>query len=198
MSSKLYVTNLPNAPSTSALREYFGACGLVSDVRIVPDRNGGLGRASALVEMGSPAEAQRALTKLNGAPFGGRLLLVEIAPDDSARERSPGRRAQATDADVAARITQQYREPANMAYELDCGGVALIVRIFFRTPEGEWRIAAQSRDAAEAKSMDFSAGSRVEALRKVASACREAGPVSALGRVDWDAVERALVTVRAV
>lgn len=198
MSSKLYITNLPNAPSTSALREYFGACGVVSDVQIVHDRNSGVGRSSAVVQMGSPAEAQRVLTKLNGVPFGGRLLLIEIAPDDSTRERAPGRRAQPNEGETAARITQQYREPANMAYELDCGGVALIVRIFFRTTTGEWRIAVQSRDAADATSTDCTAASRVEALRKVASACREAHPGSALARVDWDAVERALVTVRAV
>lgn len=198
MSSKLYVANLPNAPSASALRAHFGACGVVSDVQIVPDRNIGVGRTSAVIRMGSPAEAQRALARLNGAAFGGRLLLIEVAPDDSVRERPPGRRAPATEGETAARITQQYREAANMAYELDCGGVALIVRIFFQTTTGEWRIAVQAREASDAKSTDRTAVSRLQALRNVASACREESSDSVLARVDWDAVERALVTVRAL
>ena len=199
MGSKLYVANLPNAPSAIALRAHFSACGVVSDVQIVADRNAGRGRASAFVRMGSAAGAERALSELNGAPFAGQLLLVEAAPDASDDNRSrAGRRAEPAEVETGARITLQFREPANMTYELDCAGVTLVLRIFFQTPEGQWRIAAQAGTATGAPSTGATAASRVEALRNIARACRESGDTSTLGRVDWEAVEQSMTKVRAL
>lgn len=199
MGTKLYVANLPFAPSALALRAHFGACGVVSEVEIVPDRNGGRGRGSAFVRMGSAAAAERALSELNGAPFAGQLLLVEAAPDDAVDRRSAAsRRHQQEDDRQGVRITLQYREPTNMTYELDCSGVMLVVRVFFPSTEDEWRIAVQASREADAPSATATAPSRVEAFHGVVRACREGGGFAGSAEVDWDTVEQALLKVRAL
>lgn len=200
MGTKLYVANLPHAPSAGALRAHFSACGVVADVQIVSDRNGGRGRGSALVQMSSAAGAQRALSELNGSTFAGQLLLVEAAPDgDSARHGRGARREEHADGDRPyARITVQYREPANMAYELDCGGMPIAVRLFFPNTKGEWRIVVQAGREADAPSVAAVAASRIEAFRSVVGACGDSVLFAKLGRPDWDAVEKAMLEVRAL
>lgn len=200
MGTKLYVANLPNLPNELALRAHFSACGVVLDVKIVPDRNEGRGRGSALVRMNSAAGAERALSQLNGSTFDGQLLLVEAAPDDEADRRSPGvRREEHRDVDrPRARITMQYREPANMAYELDCSGVTVVIRLFFPSTTEQWRIVVQASREADAPVVAATAASRLEAFRSVARACREDVSFAKLGSLDWDAVEKAMLEVRAL
>ena len=202
MGTKLYVANLPNAPSELALRAHFSACGAVSDVAIVPDRNAtGRGRGSALVRMTSAAGAARAISELNGAPFAGQLLQVEAAPDDrrEGRASTNGKAAAEGDPATHAHITLQFREPANMTYELDCSGIAVVIRIFFPTADGLWRVAAQASRAPDAvPGSSAAATSRGDAFHSVAGACREGVESGALARVDWEAVENALRKVRAL
>jgi len=201
MGTKLYVANLPYAPSALALRAHFSACGVVSDVQIVPDRNSGRGRGSAFVRMSSTVGAERALSELNGAPFAGQLLLVEAAPDEVADRRSTAatrrEKEQAGD-NTGARITFQYRETSNMTYELDCAGVSLVIHLFFPSTDGEWRIVVQTSRDAGASSTAAVAASRIEAFRSVARACREGVGFEGSGHFDWDAVEKAMLTVRAL
>ena len=197
MGTKLYVANLPYAPSTIALRSHFSACGVVSEVEIVSDRNAGRGRDSAFVRMSSAAGAERALSELNGAPFAGQLLLVERAPDDP-HTGSAKPRPKAPVNDAATHITLQFREQANMTYELDCAGLALVVRVFFPDTTGQWRVLARESREVDAPDTAAAARSRLEAFRQVARACCEDVRRTALGRVDWTAVEDALVRVRAL
>jgi RNA recognition motif-containing protein len=198
--TKLYVANLPHAPNALALRAHFSACGFVSDIEIVSDRNGGRGRGSALVRMGSAASAERALSELNGSTFGGQLLLVEAAPDTGEDRSSSGnRREKQTEEDRAGvRITVQYREPANMAYELDCSGVTLVIRVCFPSATGESRIVVQTSREAGAPNVAATAGSRIDAFREVVRICRDGVAVADFARVDWDAVEHAMLQVRAI
>ena len=199
MGTKLYVANLPNPPSAPALREHFSACGYVSDVEIVPDRHPGRGRASAFVRMGSAASAERARTELNGSSFAGQLLLVEVAPDEAGDQRGyPTRRPEKNEDESRTRITTQFREPANMTYELDCADTAIVLRIFYPTATAEWRVVAQASRAADAPSAASTAPSRVEALRNIARECSEGVAATALARIDWDAVEQAMTKVRAL
>lgn len=200
MGTKLYVANLPCAPSALALRAHFSACGSVSEVEIVPDRNSGRGRGSAFVRMGSAAAAERAVSELNGAPFAGQLLIVEAAPDDVTDRRDAAkRRAERADgAGPGARVTLQYREPANMTYELDCSGVTIVVRVSFPSATGQWRIVVQASRDADAPSTAGVAASRIEAFRSVVRACSEGVGFPDSGRVDWNGVEQALLNVRAL
>jgi hypothetical protein len=99
-----------------------------------------------------------------------------------------------------ARITLQFREASNMTYELDCQGVALVLRIFFPTgtDAGAWRIVAQASTAPDSPSTASTAASRLEALRALARSCNDGGGLPAFARIDWSAVERAMASVRAV
>lgn len=57
----------------------FGQAGTVTSVAIIKDRETGRSKGFAFVEMGSNAEAQKAVSMLNGQSMGGRDLRVSIA-----------------------------------------------------------------------------------------------------------------------
>lgn len=197
MGTKLYVANLPSTPSAIALRAHFSACGVVTEVQIMPARLAGRGRDSAFVRMSNAAGAERARSELNGALFAGQLLLVEGAPDDGATPRDRvARRAERGDGESKPHITSQFREPRNMTYELACSGVELVVRVFFADGDGQWRIAAQAGREANAPSTSATAPSRLQAFRNLAQACSETA--TELTGVDWPVVEDALLKVRAL
>ncbi len=85
--TRLYVGNLSFGTTEAALRELFAADGrTVSEVKIVTDRDTGQPRGFAFVEMGSPADAQAAISALQGREVDGRTLTV-----NAAREREGGR-----------------------------------------------------------------------------------------------------------
>src|SRR5262245_47176084 len=86
MGTRLYVGNIPYNTTDADLRTLFGQNGrLVSEVKIVTDRETGQSRGFAFVEMAKPDEAQAVITELNGASMGGRSIVV-----NEARERTPG------------------------------------------------------------------------------------------------------------
>jgi cold-inducible RNA-binding protein len=79
MSKKLYVGNLPFQTGESELHELFGRVGTVETVNLIRDNATGRPRGFAFVEMSSDAEAQKAITELNNAQFGGRGITVNEA-----------------------------------------------------------------------------------------------------------------------
>ena len=88
-----------------------------------------------------------------------------------------------------------------MTYELDCAGVALIVRVFpleARPPADEWRIEARLSNADDAVVAVASAPTRALALERVAAWWRENSAQKALANIDWTAVAQAMTTVRAI
>ena len=87
MGTRLYVGNLPFDTSEAQLRTLFQEGGRqVSEVKIITDRDTGRPRGFAFVEMGSQADAEAAVSALNGREFGGRALTV-----NEAREQAPRR-----------------------------------------------------------------------------------------------------------
>jgi cold-inducible RNA-binding protein len=94
MGARLYVGNLPFDTDEGALRELFESGGRkVVDVKLVTDRVTGQPRGFAFVEMASEADAQAAISELNGTDFGGRSLRVDAAterPDGGRGPRGPG------------------------------------------------------------------------------------------------------------
>jgi RNA recognition motif-containing protein len=83
----LYVGNLPFDTDESQLRALFQEGGRqVTEVKIITDRDTGRPRGFAFVEMGSQADAEAAVSALNGREFGGRALTV-----NEAREQAPRR-----------------------------------------------------------------------------------------------------------
>jgi|WetSurMetagenome_2_1015567.scaffolds.fasta_scaffold21517_9 cold-inducible RNA-binding protein len=79
MGSKLYVGNLPFDTDSSELKLAFSQCGSVTDAKIVTDRETGRSRGFAFVTMGSPDEAQAAISSWDGRSFGNRNLIVNEA-----------------------------------------------------------------------------------------------------------------------
>jgi cold-inducible RNA-binding protein len=79
MGRKLYVGNLGYGVSTSDLEQMFSQHGTVESAQVIEDRSTGQSKGFGFVEMGSDAEAQAAITALNGQDHGGRALTVNEA-----------------------------------------------------------------------------------------------------------------------
>ena len=90
MPSKLYVGGLSYSTTSESLKEYFAQCGTVDSATVITDRFSGQSRGFGFVEMSTETEAQAAIAKLNGQPYGGRRLTVNIANPQG--ERSGGSR----------------------------------------------------------------------------------------------------------
>ena len=82
MAQKLYVGNLPFSATEDELRGLFSQYGQVHSVQIVADRETGRPRGFAFVEI---EDGQAAIQALDGQPFGGRNIRVNVA-----REREGG------------------------------------------------------------------------------------------------------------
>ncbi len=85
MGKRLYVGNMAYGTTEVDLREHFGQAGSVAEVKVVLDRETGRPRGFAFVEMSSDAEAQNAISQLDGRDLGGRALRI-----NEAQERSGG------------------------------------------------------------------------------------------------------------
>lgn len=186
MHNKLYIANVPFDTTEDALRRHFAICGGVLQVDLPDEHQRGKMRGLACVTMTSPAFANAALSQLDGVSFAGRVLRVTESPPPANAAPKP-----------AVTIVQQFRERTNMAYDLDCMGLPLVVRIF---PEenNRWRIEARANDALDARIVSASAPTRAAALAEV---IREwnANAAATDGRaLDGDALSRALQNVRAV
>ncbi|MBM4375769.1 MAG: RNA-binding protein, partial [Deltaproteobacteria bacterium] len=81
MSTRLYVGNLSFHTTTDGLRDAFSACGEVTDVHVVLDRETGRSRGFAFITMGSASEAQKAIQDMNGSSLDGRPLKVNEAEE---------------------------------------------------------------------------------------------------------------------
>ena len=87
MSAKLYVGNLPYDTGEADLQTLFARAGQVDRVTIMRDASTGRARGFGFVEMGSDADAQKAISELNEYELGGRRLTV-----NEARPRTEGGR----------------------------------------------------------------------------------------------------------
>ncbi len=77
--TKLYVGNLSFSTTEAGLRAAFEAHGQVASASIVMDRDTGRPRGFGFVEMPNDAEAQNAISKMDGATLDGRPLKVNVA-----------------------------------------------------------------------------------------------------------------------
>jgi cold-inducible RNA-binding protein len=90
----IFVGNLSFNATEDAIRSMFAEYGTVDRVGIVIDRDTGRGRGFGFVEMSNDAEAERAISSLNGKELDGRALNInEARPKESGggyRGRSGG------------------------------------------------------------------------------------------------------------
>lgn len=91
MGNKLYVGNLPYSFRDDDLQQAFAAHGTVTSAKVMMERDTGRSKGFGFVEMGSDAEAQAAISGMNGQPLGGRSLVVnEARPMEPRPPRSGG------------------------------------------------------------------------------------------------------------
>ena len=91
MGNKLYVGNLPYSFRDEDLQQAFAAHGAVSSAKVMMERDTGRSKGFGFVEMGSDAEAQAAISGMNGQQYGGRGLVVnEARPMEPRPPRSGG------------------------------------------------------------------------------------------------------------
>ena len=91
MGSKIYVGGLPYSTTEQELSGLFAVHGAVRSSRIITDKFTGQSRGFGFVEMSSDAEAQAAITALNGTELGGRTLTVNEARPQEPRTGGGGR-----------------------------------------------------------------------------------------------------------
>jgi cold-inducible RNA-binding protein len=84
----IFVGNLSFTATEDGVRSMFEAYGAVERVSIVTDRDTGQPKGFGFVEMTNDAEAEKAITELNGTELNGRALTINEARPKT--ERSGG------------------------------------------------------------------------------------------------------------
>jgi cold-inducible RNA-binding protein len=87
---RIFVGNLDFGATEESIREQFEKFGAVERVDIVRDRDTAQPRGFAFVEMNGSAEADRAISELNGAILGSRAINVNEARPKAAAGSSGG------------------------------------------------------------------------------------------------------------
>ena len=75
----LFVGNMSFQTTETELRSLFEPFGQISRINVITDRDSGLARGFAFVEMANDDEAAKAITSLNGKELDGRALNVNEA-----------------------------------------------------------------------------------------------------------------------
>jgi len=86
--TNIYVGNISFQCSDTDLEQLFAEFGKVDRASVVMDKQTGRSRGFAFVEMPDDAEAQKAISELNGKEVDGRALTVNVAKP---REDRPAR-----------------------------------------------------------------------------------------------------------
>jgi len=92
MATRIYVGGLPYSASEQELHNLFATSGTVTSVTVITDKYTGQAKGFGFVEMSTDAEAQQAITTLNGTMMGGRTLMVNEAKPREERPRNGGGR----------------------------------------------------------------------------------------------------------
>src|SRR5512142_1222927 len=79
MNTKLFVGNLSFNTTENDLQDAFAVHGTVAEANLMTDRSTGRPRGFGFVTMGSPEEAQKAISALNGTQLGDRTITVNEA-----------------------------------------------------------------------------------------------------------------------
>jgi RNA recognition motif-containing protein len=90
---KLYVGNLSFETTENDLQDLFEQHGTVNEVRLMMDRMTGKSRGFAFVTMNDVAQANTAMSTLNGRELNGRPLTVnEARPREERHQRPQGQK----------------------------------------------------------------------------------------------------------
>ena len=89
MSKRIYVGNLSYQTNEDSLTELFGEIGEVSSAKIIKDETG-RSKGFGFVEMTSDADADKAISALNGTSFNDRTIVVNEARPQAERSKTGG------------------------------------------------------------------------------------------------------------
>ena len=90
MATKLFVGKLSYDSTDDKLRDLFAQYGVVESAMVIKDRDSGMSKGFAFVEMAKPEEAQAAINALDGKEFDGRTIVVSVAKPREDRPRTGG------------------------------------------------------------------------------------------------------------
>ncbi len=90
MGKKLYVGNLGYDVDDATLESWFTEHGSVQSATVIMDRATGRSKGFGFVEMSSDAEAQSAISAMDGQEAGGRTIRVAEAKAEGERPRGGG------------------------------------------------------------------------------------------------------------
>jgi RNA recognition motif-containing protein len=90
METRVYVGNLSYSTTEDELRTLFAESGTVQSVALIKDRDTGRSKGFAFVEMATEAEAEKAISTLNGTQLGNRSLVVNMARPREDRDGGRG------------------------------------------------------------------------------------------------------------
>ena len=88
MATKLFVGKLSYNSNDDTLRALFAQYGAVESAQVIKDRDSGMSKGFAFVEMTKPEEAQAAINALDGKEFEGRTIVVSVAKPREDRPHS--------------------------------------------------------------------------------------------------------------
>ena len=84
MTKKIYSGNLSFSTTEAEVRALFEQFGTVHEVNLITDRETGRPRGFGFIQM-DDADADEAISKLNGTELGGRALRVNVARERTSR-----------------------------------------------------------------------------------------------------------------
>ena len=90
MAKKIYVGNMSYSTSEESVRSLFASYGEVVSVNLITDRYTGESKGFGFVEMAQEAQANAAISGLNGRELDGRQLRVNVAQDKPRSDNRSG------------------------------------------------------------------------------------------------------------
>jgi len=79
MSKRLFVGSIAWGTTDATLKAHFEQAGQVESAAVIMDKMSGRSKGFGFVEMASDADAEAAVTKLNGSELDGRKIVVSEA-----------------------------------------------------------------------------------------------------------------------
>jgi RNA recognition motif-containing protein len=122
METKLYVGNLAYSATEDDLRKLFTQAGEVQSVNVIKDRDTGRSKGFAFVEMSTQAEAEKAISLLNGSSFHNRTLTVNLARPCRPPPRSRVRSSRGWYAELLETSRMGKRQEQESAQEVTTSG----------------------------------------------------------------------------
>jgi RNA recognition motif-containing protein len=90
MATKLFVGKLSYDTTDDSLKARFAEFGTVTSASVIKDRDSGMSKGFAFVEMETQEAAQAAINALNGQTFEGREIVVNVARPREDRPKTGG------------------------------------------------------------------------------------------------------------